>query len=158
MKDPIPMLIDSFDLACDFLGRLDPANDYRHQRPEPGPVPPTPKGYALQQGPLTFQSPFFCAYASVPFSCYSADRVLLCESVPRPDLLKPSLIKALWLHLNIACLLASENGLTPEALLASRIQPCLVGLKPAPHECFPLALAALRAAFSLKSDLESLPF
>ena len=150
--------LDSFNLAIDFLNILSPDQGFLGlSRETTGTIPPAPKGFVLQER-ITFHSPFFATTATVPFACYSSDRILLCETLVRPDLVKPELIRALWLHLNIACLVAADAGLTPQALATCRLQPCIVGLKPAPHECVPLALAALRYAQQAERDLENLPF
>ena len=155
-----PAALDSFVLAASFLQLLDKANRDAYLsvlRKRPARIPPAPQGYALQED-VSFESPFFSAKASVPFSCYSADRVLLCEAVDAEDIANALYIRVLWLHLNIACLIVAEVGLTPQALLTCRVQPCIIGMKPLPHECFPLALAALRQAQAWAAEIKNLPF
>ena len=160
MSEYEPPAIDSFTLAASFLQMLDKEHHdayTRVLRKRPARIPPAPQGYVLQEN-VSFESPFFSAKASVPFSCYSADRVLLCESVDAADLSNALYLRVLWLHLNIACLLAAETGLTPQALLTCRVQPCIFGMKPLPHECFPLALAALRQSQAWAAEIINLPF
>ena len=157
MDTPIDY-IDSYLFACSYLTELDPEKNYMHLRPTNGPIPPAPRGYVLQKEDLIFESPFFGMAANVPFAYFSSDRVFLCESIVRPDLLKPEIIKTLWLHLHIACLIAAGTRLTPDALLSCRVQPCIIGLKPLPHECFPLAFSAIRRVLQCRADVENLPF
>lgn len=155
-----PPVIDSFSLAAAFLQTLDKEHSdayTRVLRKRPTRIPPAPQGYALQEN-VSYESPFFAANTSVPFSCYSDDRVLLCESVDAEDLANALYIRVLWLHLNIACLIVAEVGLTPQALLTCRVQPCIIGMKPLPHECFPLALAAIRQAQAWAAEIRNLPF
>lgn len=160
MSEYEPPAIDSFTLAASFLQTLDKEHRDAYSRvlrKRPARIPPAPQGYAVQED-VSFESTFFSAKATVPFSCYSSDRVLLCESVDASDLSNALYLRVLWLHLNIACLLAAETGLTPQALLTCRVQPCIIGMKPLPHECFPLALAALRQAQAWAAEIRNLPF
>lgn len=160
MSDYEPPAIDSFTLAASFLQMLDKEHHdayTRVLRKRPARIPSAPQGYAIQEN-VSYDSPFFAASTSVPFSCYSADRVLLCESVDAADLANTLYIRVLWLHLNIACLIVAEVGLTPQALLTCRVQPCIIGMKPLPHECLPLALAALRQAQAWAAEIRNLPF
>lgn len=158
--NPDPSALDSFILAASFLQSLDKEHRDAYNRvlrKRPARIPPAPQGYAIQES-VSYESPFFATKTSVPFSCYSADRVLLCESVAAEDLANALYIRVLWLHLNIACLIVAEVGLTPQALLTCRVQPCIIGMKPLPHECFPLALAALRQAQAWSAEIKNLPF
>jgi hypothetical protein len=146
---------NSYNLAEKFLGSIGKRINTTYS-PQFGTIPPLKDGWQMAKD-LVVRSAFYNLEAKVHFASYNNDMVVFSHAFDAPTLVKPEIIEATFLHLQIALLLACESGmLTPEALSSMRLVPAIPGLKLQPN--FPLAFAALRYAIDHPEDEEFLPF
>lgn len=149
---------DSYTLAHDFLAHIT-------KNPIPYPErhtlglnpPPTPAGYTLTKN-LSAVSQLHLARASVPLAYYSANKIILAEAPDTPNLLKPTILSILSLHLHIASLIIATTIIPPPLLPNYTITPYIIGLDKQPKQSFHLALAALQFAAENHPLLDQLPF
>lgn len=122
-------------------------------------IPVTKPGWGVEKD-LKIESPFYSAEALVHFVTFSNSLALFCHAFDSPpNLLKPEIIQATWLHLHIAILLACHQQMfTAQALQTLRVMPVLHGLEKQPQVNFPLAYAALNSHLNASMDDEDLPF
>lgn len=151
-------LPDSYTLAHDFLARLSGSPLPYPERHTLGlNPPPTPAGYTLVKN-LSASSQLHLARASIPLAYYSSSKIILAEAPDTPNLLAPTLLSILSLHLHIASLIISQTLIPPHHLPHYTITPHIIGLDKQPPQSFHLALAALTYAAQNHPLLDQLPF
>jgi hypothetical protein len=145
---------DTLALASAFLASL--GKQGCPHTPQYGTIPPLKEGWQMEKN-LVVKSAFYSLIANVHFASFNDDMVVFSHAFDAPTLVKPGIIEATFLHLQIALLLACDAGMfTPDALATMRLVPAIPGLKLQPN--FPLAFAALRFALDHPEDEEFLPF
>lgn len=122
-------------------------------------VPPIKPGFGVEKN-LVIECPYYDTTATVHFVTFSNEYVFFCHEFDSPpDLLKPEILQATWLHLHLAILLACHQQMfTPQALLTTRVVPLIYGMKKQPQTNFPLASAALKHHLDMVCELNDLPF
>lgn len=145
-------LQSTYSLACAFLTELSPKSpeaSYWRERtlsdcPE-SEVSFIPKpGWAYKES-VAIESEPHALRAVIPCVAYSASTVAFMHFEKNATLIKLAELRAVWLHLHVAILLAVETEMfAPQALATMRIVPCISGLEKQPPAVFPLAHAALR--------------
>lgn len=149
---------DSYTLAHDFLAHITKKPIPYPERHTLGLNPPqTPAGYTLTKN-LSAVSQLHLARANIPLAYYSSNKIILAEAPDTPNLLNPTLLSILSLHLHIASLIIATTIIPPPLLPNYTITPHIIGLDKQPKQSFHLALAALQFAAENHPLLDQLPF